>query len=499
MGNSSPDGAPRERGPGTVPQAGLLKDALFYGSNAWTGSAPGAPRKVARSATKIHLSGAVEGVGKSHISPSSERVPFAATGLVEPVLLEMEAHRKERTRSTRRGRQGSAGVQGSPAVVGMGLGLANGDTQEEMLEKARELFQLCDKEEKGLITKRDLQRLQSELPLTPEQLEAVFESLDQSNNGYLTPVEFSMGLGKLFGVELFPEIEKVESSGIEETFESGWSDELDDAESEERRFCSMMEQLGAAQIFEGQREVRELWARLRKDRPELLANFEEFLYRVSSYIREVHHEKDTMEQALKRKETDHGREVRTLYEEMEQQIKIEKERLLGKDSSKHNGRNTLLQKELRNKEQELENIVSRQKQLERRLQELNSEQVETRVRNEQLRQLNQDLLEQLEQSRCSLEAARGQLQTLQKQADLEQDLKDRVVFKVSKNMQKEKQSLLRQLELLREMNKKLRDDRDSFEAKKLVSLRKTPAMPVHLSNCCCCHKHVETLHCHEGH
>ncbi|XP_074741233.1 EF-hand calcium-binding domain-containing protein 4A isoform X1 [Strix uralensis] len=351
------------------------------------------------------------------------------------------------------------------------------DVQVEMLEKARELFQLCDKDEKGFITKVDMQRLQSELPLTPEQLETVFDSLEQNNNGYLTPVEFSMGLGKLLGIELCQGAGRMDHSRHEETFESGWSDDLDpaDDDDEEKRFCSMMEQLGAAQMFEDPREIRELWARLRKERPELLSSFEEFLLRVSSYIREVNHEKESMEQALKRKETDHDREVRCLYEEMEQQIKAERERLICQEALRHD-RSNLLQKELRSKEQELEKILYRQKKLEHQLQSLNSEQLETRVQNERLRHLNENLLEELEKSKWELEAVKGQLQKLQKEAQLEQEQKDRDVFRVSKNMQKEKQSLLRQLELLREMNKKLRDERDAFEAKKLAPQSKKPLL-----------------------
>ncbi|XP_053923887.1 EF-hand calcium-binding domain-containing protein 4A [Cuculus canorus] len=301
-----------------------------------------------------------------------------------------------------------------------------------------------------------------------------------------------MGLGKLIRVELCQGAGKMDHSRHEETFESGWSDDLDpaDDDDEEKRFCSMMEQLGAAHMFEDPCEIQELWARLRKERPELLSSFEELLLRVSSYIREVNHEKESMEQALKRKEIDHDREVRCLYEEMEQQIKAERDRLICQEALRHD-RSNLLQKELHSKEQELEKILCHQKKLEHQLQSLNSEQLETRVQNERLQHLNENLLEELEKSKWELEAVKGQLQKLQKDAQLDQEQKERDVFRVSKNMQKEKQSLLRQLELLsfqmlvftpflmsaslclfyvflwsREMNKKLRDERDAFEAKK---------------------------------
>lgn len=64
-------------------------------------------------------------------------------------------------------------------------------------------------------------------------------------------------------------------------------------------------------------------------------------------------------------------------------------------------------------------------QLEHQLQSLNSEQLETRVQNERLRHLNENLLEELEKSKWELETVKGQLQKLQKEAQIEQEQKDR--------------------------------------------------------------------------
>ena len=86
-----------------------------------------------------------------------------------------------------------------------------------MNQKAADLFRICDKEDKGFVTKRDMQRmlnLDDGMMMDPDQLESVFDTLDIDGNGYLTPEEFSAGFQHFLGVPDGPE--SLNGSGVVE-------------------------------------------------------------------------------------------------------------------------------------------------------------------------------------------------------------------------------------------------------------------------------------------
>ncbi|MEQ2271204.1 hypothetical protein XENORESO_000969 [Xenotaenia resolanae] len=341
--------------------------------------------------------------------------------------------------------------------------------QAETMGKAKELFVLCDKEGKGFITKRDMQRLEGELPLSPEQLETVFESLDRENNGFLTPVEFKTGLGELMGLdetELSPDGREAERDEVD------WSQDPTAA-----RFVNILMELGADKIFRDRQELFSLWCELQRDSPEVLSAMEALLVHAVSHLQDAIRERDCLEQALRRRESEHDTMVRSIYEEMESQIREEKEKWVAQDSFKEKQRGQQLEEELRMREQELENTMSKQKELETRIRTLNYEQTNIREQNLQLRRLNSQLQEQVKSSRERLQSALRQLSLLQASAAQEQMARQRNVTRVSRNIKKEKESLSRQLEILRDMNRRLRDEKDAQQSFKMVSHRHSVLSP----------------------
>lgn len=335
--------------------------------------------------------------------------------------------------------------------------------------KARELFLLCDKEGKGFITKRDMQRLQIELPLSPEQLEAVFDSMDRESNGFLTPLEFNTVLGELVGVDDSTELSQEEVE--EATDKEEWSQDAAAA-----GFVDLLIELGADKLLENQQDVCSLWCELQRDRPELLSVLEGVLIHTVSRLQDAIRERDGLEEALRRRENEHDQVVRSMYDEMESQLREEKQKQDTQDSIRKMQRGQQLEEELRMREQELETTLSKQKELETRIRQLTCEQANFRKQNQQLRSINTQLQEQVEGSRQQLQTALGQLSLLQLNAVQEQKTRQRNVMRVSKNIQKEKESLLRQLELLRDMNKKLRDEKDAQQTQTRVSHSHRPSV-----------------------
>ncbi|KAM7367149.1 hypothetical protein PAMP_015073 [Pampus punctatissimus] len=325
-----------------------------------------------------------------------------------------------------------------------------------LLDKTKEFFQTCDVEGKGFITRTDMRRLHRELPLSAEELEDVFDSLDTDHTGYLTLEGFSSGFSQfLHGrrISVTDDQNPASAPGCrakEALYQSQWEAKLSGGEDEEERhFCMLLESLGASNVFEDPGEVRSLWAQLRRDEPHLLTNFEEFLARVTHQIKEAHQEKKEMESALQRKAATHDNEIRHLYEEMEAQIKNEKDRLLLKDSERLQLRSQDLEHQLFSKEKELEHLFQKQKRLELQCHELSSEKQESHVENVKLKMTNDELSRALENTSQELLLAQDQLAMLQEQAARLHQEKEMEMYRVTEGLQREKQSLMKQLDLLK--------------------------------------------------
>nr|XP_011743779.1 EF-hand calcium-binding domain-containing protein 4B isoform X3 [Macaca nemestrina] len=255
------------------------------------------------------------------------------------------------SRPQRLGQGSGRGPKGRGACLHPLDSLEQKETQEQtpgqldMLRKAQEFFQTCDAEGKGFIARKDMQRLHKELPLSLEELEDVFDALDADGNGYLTPEEFTAGFSHFFFRQNNPSQEdageQVAQRHKEKVYQSRGNEDLGDTgEDEEAQFQMLMDRLGAQKVLEDESDVKQLWLQLKKDEPHLLSNFEDFLTRIFSQLQEAHEEKNELEYALKRKIAAYDEEIQHLYEEMEQQIKSEKEQFLLKGSVPRDGEST---------------------------------------------------------------------------------------------------------------------------------------------------------------
>jgi Ca2+-binding EF-hand superfamily protein len=146
---------------------------------------------------------------------------------------------------------------------GLFLGLDLDDNANPELEEiatsdpGRELFYLCDTDRKGYITKIDLQRVAIDLNLNFDQLDLIFDKLDQDGNGKLTLDEFADGFGNfLNGVDTEEEsngfdehddgieVEVIEPEPSRDVFESNSHDDPLSNTKEDAVFREVVESIG---------------------------------------------------------------------------------------------------------------------------------------------------------------------------------------------------------------------------------------------------------------
>ncbi|XP_013829210.2 PREDICTED: ras-related protein Rab-44 [Capra hircus] len=278
-------------------------------------------------------------------------------------------------------------------------------------EELQSFFQDCGAEERGFVTREDLAGAKFSFLSSEDELEMIFDWVDVERKGRLSLEEFSSGLKSIFGSSSSthrlhrkrPLLSK--RGSVATSFPV-----VEEANSEEKEaFFAFMEQLGASNSLPEQAEIWQLWRKLRQEEPQLAGNLEGFLAKMNSHLQEARADKEVLELTLRKRDTDHHREVQQLYEEMEQQIQREKQQLQAESDSRGLALSSQMQEVLEAKEREVQRLTEGQKELEAQLHRLSSTHQEASSENRQLREAEQDLAGRLEEVRGQLQVTRGHL------------------------------------------------------------------------------------------
>ncbi|NXX96222.1 RAB44 protein, partial [Centropus bengalensis] len=256
-------------------------------------------------------------------------------------------------------------------------------------------------------------KLQEEdFPCSTAELELVFDGLDAAGTGRLRTEEFTAGLRHVMSSQKAARDHHRRKTASRRVRLVLPSPVVEGEDSEERRhFAAFVEQLGMANIPE-EKEIWQLWVKLRQEEPQLLGNLEDFVAKMRHRIQEARSEKEALEVTLNKRAAEHKEEVQQLCEALEQQIQEEKQRLEQESMTRSHQRGVELQRTLDASEREVQRLVMEQAELEARCQSLCSMQQVTSTENRQLEESNRELEEHLQHVHQQLQQNQGRLQAV---------------------------------------------------------------------------------------
>ncbi|XP_068515897.1 ras-related protein Rab-44 isoform X1 [Anas acuta] len=306
----------------------------------------------------------------------------------------------------------------------------------KVMQKVQDFIRGHHKDQTGFITRSDMQKLQEKnFPCSTEELELLFDGLDAAGTGQLNTEEFVAGLWQFLSSQKASRDHRQRKTGSwrNSVFASPLLEGVDS--EEQKHFAAFMDQLGTDDISE-EWEIWQLWAKLRKDEPQLLGNLEDFLAKMRHRIQEARSKKEVLEVTLNKCVAEHNLEVQQLCAAMEQQIQQEQQRLEQESMARSHLHGMELQRVLDASEKEVQRLVTAQVELETRCHSLLSMQQTASTEKQQLEESNRVLEEQLQHINLQLQQTHGYLWTTRAAVAREhmEELQDRAVAELPGEM-----------------------------------------------------------------
>ncbi|XP_065324380.1 uncharacterized protein LOC135931302 isoform X1 [Gordionus sp. m RMFG-2023] len=215
-------------------------------------------------------------------------------------------------------------------------------------------------------------------------------------------------------------------------------------------------------------EFEQLMERMSEEMPDISERINFFFIQFMDILAKKMSEKKYLERVMEEKIENFDKQLWQIYEDTERQVHLERMKLLEEFEKKESNSNGELQKMIKFKQEEIDALLQKSLELEEKItcmEMIDSER--TRI-NRKLQDEKSSVLKQLEESRNNQEALNKDLKKLHQRLSNNQQNQSQITDDlIMENMKAEKQELSKQLELLKEYNRKLMDDKDEMEARDL--------------------------------
>ncbi|CAH8593355.1 unnamed protein product [Heterobilharzia americana] len=314
------------------------------------------------------------------------------------------------------------------------------ESNSNIVEQARLLFSHCDTDNCGYLTRQALDRLSDRLPLTSSQLDFVFNLLDKDKNGQLTLDEFIQGFGHFL-------VDKAANNF-----------QLD--EEIDEQYDQIIASLDPEDVLKSYEQVKHIWKYMKLANSHLLPEFEDMLRAIMKEISHAKVEYENMERMIQAKIMKQDEELHNLVEELEHQVNQEKEQLKQKEELKEKELREELNNKVQEKEKLLNDLVQQFEKASIKVEELQKTRTTIAQEKEKLLQEKEDLERKLEESQEMLNDCKEYIETLQKKAREERRRRAKAAIELSEGIALERETLVRQLDMLRTINQKLVDEQE---------------------------------------